>query len=108
MGIHTGAGQRSTMGSNRAKISLLRHLAAGHQYRNYGSNFSDSFPHSKHPEPGCTRLHLKLDEVIRAIRSAHNEMISIEQLSEAELQELTERYQRLREECEARRKPQEH
>ena len=49
-------------------------------------------------------LHLKLDEVIRAIRSARNEMISIEHLSDEELEELTKHYDRLRAECEARRK----
>src|SRR5437773_12398424 len=37
-------------------------------------------------------LHLKLDEVIRALRGAHNEMIDIEKLSDAELQELAKRY----------------
>jgi low affinity Fe/Cu permease len=41
-------------------------------------------------------LHLKLDEVIRALRGAHNEMIDIEKLSDAELQELAKRYERLR------------
>ena len=49
-------------------------------------------------------LHLKLDEVIRAIRSARNEMISIEHLSDEELEDLTKHYDRLRAECEARRK----
>src|SRR5213593_2291289 len=41
-------------------------------------------------------LHLKLDEVIRALRGAHNEMIDIEKLSDAELHELAKRYERLR------------
>ncbi|HEV2717405.1 MAG TPA: low affinity iron permease family protein [Terriglobales bacterium] len=49
-------------------------------------------------------MHLKLDEVIRAIRSAHNEMISIEHLSDEELADLTKHYERLRAEGEARRK----
>lgn len=48
-------------------------------------------------------LHLKLDEVIRAIRPAHNEMISIEKLSDAELEELAKRYERVRCEREASR-----
>jgi low affinity Fe/Cu permease len=39
-------------------------------------------------------LHLKLDEVIRSIHSAHNEMINIEKLSDPELEELTKRYER--------------
>jgi low affinity Fe/Cu permease len=41
-------------------------------------------------------LHLKLDEVIRAINSARNEMISIEKLSDGELDDLTKQYQELR------------
>ena len=48
-------------------------------------------------------LHLKLDEVIRAIHSAHNDMIDIEKLSDGELEELAKRYERFREEWESRR-----
>jgi low affinity Fe/Cu permease len=48
-------------------------------------------------------LHLKLDEVIRAIHGAHNEMIDIEKLSDAELQELARRYERLRKAYELKR-----
>jgi len=49
-------------------------------------------------------LHLKLDEVIRAMRNAHNEMISIEHLSDEELETLAEHYEKVRMECEERRK----
>ena len=48
-------------------------------------------------------LHLKLDEVIRALTPAHNEMIDIEKLSEPELQALAERYAAIRLECEKRK-----
>ena len=37
-------------------------------------------------------LHLKLDELIRSHVPAHNEMIDIEKLSDAELDELEKRY----------------
>ncbi|HET6179343.1 MAG TPA: low affinity iron permease family protein [Candidatus Sulfotelmatobacter sp.] len=47
-------------------------------------------------------LHLKLDEVIRAIHSAHNEMINIEKLSDRELEQLTKRYERFSEEWKLR------
>jgi low affinity Fe/Cu permease len=50
-------------------------------------------------------LHLKLDEVIRAIHNAHNDMIDIEKLSDTELDVLSKQYERLREEWEARHKP---
>ena len=49
-------------------------------------------------------IHLKLDEIIKSIDQAQNEMIDIEHLSDAELQTLADRYQRVREECDNRRK----
>jgi low affinity Fe/Cu permease len=48
-------------------------------------------------------IHLKLDEIIKSIDKAHNEMIDIEHLSDEELQRLADRYQKVREECDTRR-----
>lgn len=48
-------------------------------------------------------INLKLDELIRSIEHARNEMINIEQLSDKELQELAGRYERIRTEWEERR-----
>ena len=47
-------------------------------------------------------MNLKLDEIIRSIRHAHNEMIDIEKLSDEELQELAKKYQKIREEADHR------
>ena len=44
-------------------------------------------------------LHLKLDEIIRAKRSANNRMIDIEKLSDKELTLLATEYERIRKEC---------
>jgi len=41
-------------------------------------------------------LHLKLDEIIKSIDKAHNEMIDIEHLSDEELQRLADKYQKVR------------
>ena len=41
-------------------------------------------------------IHLKLDEIIRAIRPANNMMINIESLSEEELRMLSEQFEKLR------------
>jgi len=41
-------------------------------------------------------LHLKLDEIIKSIDKAHNEMIDIEHLSDEELQRLADEYQKVR------------
>ena len=43
-------------------------------------------------------LHLKLDEIIRAKRSANNKMIDIEKLSDKELTLLAAEYERIRQE----------
>jgi low affinity Fe/Cu permease len=48
-------------------------------------------------------LHLKLDEVIRALRPADDEMISIEKMNDAELERLSSFYEKVREECMARK-----
>jgi low affinity Fe/Cu permease len=48
-------------------------------------------------------IHLKLDELIRSVHAAHNEMISVEKLSDEELEILTKRYDRIRAEVDARK-----
>lgn len=47
-------------------------------------------------------MNLKLDEIIRALHTAENEMIDIERLSGDELEKLADRYQRIRDEWERR------
>jgi len=42
-------------------------------------------------------IHLKLDEIIKSIDKAQNEMIDIEHLSDSELQRLADKYQKVRE-----------
>ena len=41
-------------------------------------------------------IHLKLDEIIRAIEAAHNSMINIETLSDEELQALAKQFETIR------------
>jgi low affinity Fe/Cu permease len=48
-------------------------------------------------------IHLKLNEVIRSINQAHNEMINIEKVSDEELAELAKKYESIRAECEQRK-----
>jgi low affinity Fe/Cu permease len=47
-------------------------------------------------------INLKLDEIIRSNKHAHNELIDIEKLSDKDLQELAEHYERIRAECDQR------
>lgn len=49
-------------------------------------------------------FHLKLDEIIRALRSASNYMIDIEKLSDEELEILAHRYEAIRRAYEQRKK----
>jgi low affinity Fe/Cu permease len=49
-------------------------------------------------------LHLKLDELIRSVHSAHNDMINIEKLSDDELKKLADKYEAISKEYESRNK----
>jgi low affinity Fe/Cu permease len=41
-------------------------------------------------------VHLKLDEIIRALKGARNQLVDLEDLSDEELKKLEEQFQRLR------------
>lgn len=47
-------------------------------------------------------IHLKLDEIIHAMKGARNEMIQIENLSDAELEIISKNFEAIRAECELR------
>jgi low affinity Fe/Cu permease len=53
-------------------------------------------------------MHLKLDELIRAIRNARNELVDIEDLSDEELNKLEEQFRRMRKRAEADDSPSRH
>ena len=45
-------------------------------------------------------VHLKLDEIIRAIKGARNELVDLEELSDEDLKKLEEQFQQLRKKAE--------
>src|ERR1700752_1996321 len=45
-------------------------------------------------------MHLKLDELIRALKGARNQLVDLENLSDDELKKLEEQFQRLRKQAE--------
>ena len=47
-------------------------------------------------------IHLKLDEVIHALKGARNEMIQIENLSDTDLETISKNFEKIRAECERR------
>jgi low affinity Fe/Cu permease len=49
-------------------------------------------------------IHLKLDEIIRALRPANNKMIDIEKLSEEELEQLANQFEKIRTRWQARKR----
>lgn len=46
-------------------------------------------------------VHLKLDELIRAIKNARNELVDLEELSDQELQKLGAQFRRMRQRAES-------
>ena len=48
-------------------------------------------------------MHLKLDELIRAMKGARNQLVDLENLSDDELKKLEKQFQRLRKEAENKR-----
>ena len=50
-------------------------------------------------------MHLKLDELIRAITGARNQLVDLENLSDEDLKKLEEQFQRLRKQAEDSRTP---
>jgi hypothetical protein len=90
-------------------LPVLRYLAAHYQYRhdciNTGTTvvtFLVVFLIQNTQNRDARAIHLKLDEIIKSIDQAQNEMIDIEHLSDDELQRLADRYQKVREECDNR------
>jgi low affinity Fe/Cu permease len=49
-------------------------------------------------------IHLKLNELVHALKGADNELIDVEKLSDEELKKLDDYYNRVRAECERRNK----
>ena len=47
-------------------------------------------------------IHLKLDEIIHSLKHARNEMIQIENLSDADLETISKSFEKIRSECERR------
>ena len=47
-------------------------------------------------------IHLKLDEIIHALKGARNEMIQIENLSDTDLETISKNFEKIRAECERR------
>ena len=102
MGVLFGIDCNTDLGLGWSLLSLFRHLAACRQYCDDNNYILIVFLIQNTQNRDARALHLKLDEVIRALGPAHNDMINIENLSDAELEHLTARYERFRTEWKKR------
>ncbi len=53
-------------------------------------------------------VHLKLDELIRAVKDARNELVDLEELSDEELQKLEDQFRKMRKRAENDGSPSRH
>ena len=102
MGVCARRDDDLSVGSKRAAFPLLGYLATSCEHRDNYRDFSYGVSHPEHSKSGREAIHLKLDEIIRAIRPADNNMINIEKLSDDELQVLAAQFEKIR----AQREPQ--
>ena len=102
MGVPRRAVGHRVVACLRAVLPLFQHLAA---HINTGTTivtFLVVFLIQNTQNRDARAIHLKLDEIIKSIDQAHNEMIDIEHLSDDELQKIADKYEKVREECETR------
>jgi hypothetical protein len=83
------------VGSNRSTLCLVRYLAARHQYRNNDRHVSDGLRYSEYPSRDTQALQLKLDELIRVNKTARNSLISLEERSESEVEQIKSAFSEL-------------
>ena len=83
------------MGRQRPDLRFFRHLATGHQHRHDDRHLPDGLPDPEHPEPRHGAIHLKLDELIRVNKTARNSLLNLEEMSEEEVAEVKQTFDRL-------------
>jgi hypothetical protein len=77
---------RYHLGNDWTVLRVFRYLAVGYQYRHYHNYFFNGIPDPKHP---------KLDELIRATKGARTQYVGLEDLSDADLDELDKEFKLL-------------
>jgi hypothetical protein len=103
MGVHDCGACHSLLGTVRPLLSFLRYLAARREYRHHDRYLFDRLSDSKHAksrragDPSKTRR-----EIIHSIKGARNEMIQIENLSDADLETISKNFEKIRAECQLR------
>ena len=86
---------RVRVGVDRSGVSFFRHLAAGHQYRHDIVTFLMVFLIQSSQNRDAVAMHLKLDELLRAVDGARTGLVNLESLSDAELLGLHHEFEKL-------------
>ena len=88
------------MGRDRIGFSLFEHLAINHKYGHDRRHFPDGFLIQNTQNRDAKATQLKLDEIIRAVSGARNELMNLEKLSDEDLTKLEKQFTRVRERAE--------
>jgi hypothetical protein len=97
----SGPGHRR-LGRTRSYLPLLRHRVTRDQHRYHHRHLPHGFSDTEHAESwnrNARTINLKLNELIRAIDKARDQMIDIENLSDLELDDLQAKYEKMKAEC---------
>jgi hypothetical protein len=86
--VLAGRADHPRLGCDRPDLSLQRHLAAGYQHGYHGCYLPDVFLIQNTQNRDALAIHIKLDELIRAMHGARNRMVDLEDLSVEELDAL--------------------
>ena len=83
------------MGGNRSCLPLFGHVAARNEHGFLNRHVLMVFLIQRSQNKDALAMHVKLNEIVKAIEGASNRIVNVEDLSEAELRRLQERYQTL-------------
>jgi hypothetical protein len=70
-------------------------MTAGEQHRHAHRHILDGFSDSSDSKPRRGSMQVKLDEIIRAIGNAKNELLDIEELEESDLNRIRKTYEEM-------------
>ena len=94
-GVRARGRNHRHLGERRPAFRLQRHVAARCQQGHHDRHVPDGVSDPEYPGPRYRGDQLKLDELIRANKSAHNALLDLEQLEEEGLEKFRGRYQAL-------------
>ena len=85
---------------HRTDVSFLEHVATDHQTATTVVTFLMVFLIQNTQNRDAKAMHLKLDELIRALKGARNQLVDLEDLSDDDLKKLEQQFQGLRKQAE--------